>query len=230
MKRRCMCCGPCIGRVESSSRSKGGLCKGGIAEALTSWQSKKLASLQAGNRAEKMTRSVQWRDRELERSVRSPWYSRQLARLLVAFFRPPLRGTLLSLSFCSAFLRTGQKRFERPESDSICLVVGLGLPVDFLRPTQKSCTLGVLFYGQKDRVVDPSRPTTRVVGSHQSQSVCSFVAPTTPRAFRKLVSALFAGGHTATNPPDLFRTPKLTVAGPGQYWGGGPPGKPLGCC
>ena len=85
MKRRCMCCGPCIGRVESSSRSKGGLCKGGIAEALTSWQSKKLASLQAGNRAEKMTRSVQWRDRELERSVRSPWYSRQLARLLVAF-------------------------------------------------------------------------------------------------------------------------------------------------
>ena len=24
-----------------------------------------------------------------------------------------------------------------------------------------------------------------------------------------------AGGHTATNTPDLFRTPKLTVAGPG---------------
>jgi hypothetical protein len=41
---------------------------------------------------------------------------------------------------------------------------------------------------------------------------------------------LFASGHTATNTPDLFRTPKLTVAGPGQYWGGGPPGKPLGCC
>ena len=41
---------------------------------------------------------------------------------------------------------------------------------------------------------------------------------------------LIAGGHTATNPPDLFRTPKLTVAGPGQYWGGGPPGKPFGCC
>ena len=40
----------------------------------------------------------------------------------------------------------------------------------------------------------------------------------------------FAGGHTATNAPDLFRTPKLTVAGPGQYWGGGPPGKPFGCC
>ena len=39
-----------------------------------------------------------------------------------------------------------------------------------------------------------------------------------------------ASGHTATNTPDLFRTPKLTVAGPGQYWGGGPPGKPLGCC
>jgi hypothetical protein len=41
---------------------------------------------------------------------------------------------------------------------------------------------------------------------------------------------LFASGHTATNTPDLFRTPKLTVAGPGQYWGGGPPGKPFGCC
>jgi hypothetical protein len=26
-----------------------------------------------------------------------------------------------------------------------------------------------------------------------------------------------ASGHTATNTPDLFRTPKLTVAGPGQY-------------
>lgn len=39
-----------------------------------------------------------------------------------------------------------------------------------------------------------------------------------------------ASGHTATNTPDLFRTPKLTVAGPGQYWGGGPPGKPFGCC
>jgi hypothetical protein len=24
-------------------------------------------------------------------------------------------------------------------------------------------------------------------------------------------------GHTATNTPDLFRTPKLTAAGPGQY-------------
>ena len=39
-----------------------------------------------------------------------------------------------------------------------------------------------------------------------------------------------ASGHTATNTPDLFRTPKLTVAGPGQYWGGGPPGKSFGCC
>ena len=40
----------------------------------------------------------------------------------------------------------------------------------------------------------------------------------------------FASDHTATNTPDLFRTLKLTVAGPGQYWGGGPPGKPFGCC
>ena len=41
---------------------------------------------------------------------------------------------------------------------------------------------------------------------------------------------LSASGHTATNTLDLIRTPKLTVAGPGQYWGGGPPGKPFGCC
>ena len=39
-----------------------------------------------------------------------------------------------------------------------------------------------------------------------------------------------ARGHTATNAPDLFRTPKLTAAGPGQYWGGGPPRRLLGCC
>jgi hypothetical protein len=38
-----------------------------------------------------------------------------------------------------------------------------------------------------------------------------------------------AGGHTAPNTPDLFRTPKLTVAGPGQYWTGGPSGNTLGC-
>ena len=53
------------------------------------------------------------------------------------------------------------------------------------------------------------------------------------RAFIERLWALalmFASGHTATNTPDLFRTLKLTVAGPGQYWGGGPPGKPLGCC
>ena len=39
-----------------------------------------------------------------------------------------------------------------------------------------------------------------------------------------------ADGHTASNAPDLFRPPKLSGAGPGQYWGGGPPGKTLGYC
>ena len=39
-----------------------------------------------------------------------------------------------------------------------------------------------------------------------------------------------ADGHTASNAPDLFRPPKLSGAGRGQYWGGGPPGKTLGCC
>ena len=42
--------------------------------------------------------------------------------------------------------------------------------------------------------------------------------------------SILADGHTASNAPDLFRPPKLSGAGPGQYWGGGPPGKPLGCC
>ena len=46
----------------------------------------------------------------------------------------------------------------------------------------------------------------------------------------KPLTYIVASGHTATNTPDLFRTPKLTVAGPCQYWGGGPPGKPFGCC
>ena len=46
----------------------------------------------------------------------------------------------------------------------------------------------------------------------------------------KLLFYFLASGHTASNAPDLFRTPKLSGAGPGQYRGGGPPGKPLGCC
>jgi hypothetical protein len=41
---------------------------------------------------------------------------------------------------------------------------------------------------------------------------------------------IIASGHTATNTPDLFRTPKLTVAGPAQYCRGGPGGKRFGCC
>ena len=56
------------------------------------------------------------------------------------------------------------------------------------------------------------------------------LAKSTNADTRAPANKLFASGHTATNTPDLFRTPKLTVAGPGQYWGGGPPGKPLGCC
>ena len=39
----------------------------------------------------------------------------------------------------------------------------------------------------------------------------------------------FANGHTASNAPDPIRTRKLSDARPGQYWGGGPPGKPFGC-
>ena len=39
-----------------------------------------------------------------------------------------------------------------------------------------------------------------------------------------------AGGHAVSNAPALFRPPKLSGTGPGQYWGGGPPGKTSGCC
>ena len=45
-----------------------------------------------------------------------------------------------------------------------------------------------------------------------------------------LADYYFASGHTALNTPDPIRTRKLSSARPGQYWGGGPPGKPLGCC
>ena len=40
----------------------------------------------------------------------------------------------------------------------------------------------------------------------------------------------FANGHTSSSAPDPIRTRKLSGERPGQYWGGGPPGKPLGCC
>ena len=40
----------------------------------------------------------------------------------------------------------------------------------------------------------------------------------------------FANGHTSSNIPDPIRTRKSSGERPGQYWGGGPPGKPLGCC
>ena len=51
-----------------------------------------------------------------------------------------------------------------------------------------------------------------------------------PRGCTDPRRVMVAGGHTATNTPDLFRTPKLTVAGPAQYCRGGPGGKRFGCC
>jgi hypothetical protein len=38
-----------------------------------------------------------------------------------------------------------------------------------------------------------------------------------PQGLCELTNMNVASGHTAPNTPDLFRTPKLTVAGPGQY-------------
>ena len=40
----------------------------------------------------------------------------------------------------------------------------------------------------------------------------------------------FASGHTSSNTPGPIRTRTLSGERPGQYWGGGPPGKPFGCC
>ena len=39
----------------------------------------------------------------------------------------------------------------------------------------------------------------------------------------------FANGHTVMNIPDPIRTRQSSITRPGQYWGGGPPGKPFGC-
>ena len=50
------------------------------------------------------------------------------------------------------------------------------------------------------------------------------------RAPGAIPSMVVADGHTASNTPDLFRLPKLSGAGPGEYWGGGPPGNSSGCC
>ena len=44
------------------------------------------------------------------------------------------------------------------------------------------------------------------------------------------LASTFANGHTSSNIPDPIRTRKSSGERPGQYWGGGPPGKPLGCC
>ena len=44
------------------------------------------------------------------------------------------------------------------------------------------------------------------------------------------VTCTLANGHTSSNIPDPIRTRKSSDERPGQYWGGGPPGKPLGCC
>ena len=66
-----------------------------------------------------------------------------------------------------------------------------------------------------------------------SDCKCSFSLEITTKLLHqhsKVDTYIIASGHTTTNTPNLFRTSKLTVVGPCQYWGGGPPGKPFGCC
>ena len=50
-----------------------------------------------------------------------------------------------------------------------------------------------------------------------------------PVQFARL-NNIIADGHATSNAPDLLLPPKLSGAGPGQYWGGGPHGKTVGCC
>ena len=67
----------------------------------------------------------------------------------------------------------------------------------------------------------PRRPARRPGGQQDGQLQFTTISAE---------ANVIADGHTASNAPDLFRPPKLSGAGPGQYWGGGPPGKTLGCC
>ena len=71
--------------------------------------------------------------------------------------------------------------------------------------------------------------TTRACSGNDVHSQVS-LASWEPQCNIAGTTLCIADGHTASNAPDLFRPPKLSGAGPGQYWGGGPPGKSLGCC
>ena len=78
----------------------------------------------------------------------------------------------------------------------------------------------------------PCRPRARTVWGWSCQTCATQRGITTVfvnvhRAHGCTVT--FACGHTASNAPDPIRTRKLSGARPGQYWGGGPPGKPFGC-
>ena len=71
-------------------------------------------------------------------------------------------------------------------------------------------------------------------GHHHSFRLPRWVHPSNNPFLETWVTTIsvrfFADGHTVSNAPDLFRPPKLSNTGPGQYRGGGPPGKSSGCC
>ena len=71
-------------------------------------------------------------------------------------------------------------------------------------------------------------PSKEIVKSSKICNMCRFWK--LPLILTILTPPTFASGHTALNTPDPIRTRKLSSARPGQYWGGGPPGKSLGCC
>ena len=79
-----------------------------------------------------------------------------------------------------------------------------------------------------------SHPIRRSTLVSRLSRICIFCRFRKMRGFTLLETVLithtFASGHTALNTPDPIRTRKLSSARPGQYWGGGPPGKSLGCC
>ena len=45
-----------------------------------------------------------------------------------------------------------------------------------------------------------------------------------------IIIVILADGHTVSNAPDLFRPLKLSGTGPGECWGGGPPGSQIIIC
>ena len=58
--------------------------------------------------------------------------------------------------------------------------------------------------------------------------ICIYLSLSRRLCFHRF--AVAADRHTVSNALGLFRPAKLSSTWPNQCWGGGPPGKPFGCC